>query len=235
MATVYYYVEKEESLNTCKAKVARAESARHTFKRCQRLLRRQQRLGRRERWTDIVRHRFHLVERLLHLGTDDDIPGHQVLGARVIAGRLDGQELAVQVGHGLLDLFQVDREATVDKRDEAAFIQQIIHLDGGAARVRIGQAEVQRSEAGGEESGIQLALCRLALAQRTFQLALLHHVTQRVQAGDVGLGLFDGRIDFLQILARRRRLAVLLRDVRAEAVRNFMREDVGEEGIEVEI
>ena len=48
----------------------------------------------------------------------------------------------------------------------------------------------------------------------------------------VRLGFLDGAVEFLQLLARRGRAAVDRDLMRADAVRHFVRQDVGEERIE---
>ena len=64
---------------------------------------------------------------------------------------------------------------------------------------------------------------------------MIEQVLQHEQAGDVGLGLFDGAVQFLQFLARRGGAAGHLDLVRADAVAQLVRQDVREEGIEAEI
>jgi len=55
---------------------------------------------------------------------------------------------------------------------------------------------------------------------------------QGPKAGDVGLGFFDRRVEFLQLLSHGCLLAVDGDVVRAESVHQFMSQNVCEEGIE---
>ena len=66
-------------------------------------------------------------------------------------------------------------------------------------------------------------------------LGVVHHVLQCPQAGSVGLGFLDRTVKVLELLARRCLPAVDGDLLRAQAVHQFVRQDVGEEGLEADI
>ncbi len=137
-----------------------------------------------------------------------------------------------EVAHGGLHLRHIDGERAVGVDGESALVQEIIELQRHALAVRFGDAEAHGAECGREIRGVELALVGGAIHRH--QLVVVE-VLQHEEAGDIGLGLFDGAVEFLQFLARRGGASRDLDLVRADAVAEFMRQNVREEVIEAEI
>ena len=104
--------------------------------------------------------------------------------------------------------------------------------------MRVVQSETQAAKCRRQVSRVKLALRGLIGRERPGQshlLGVIHHVLQRKQSGDVGLGLFDRAIQLFQLLARIRVFALHLDLVRPQPVHEFMRQDVGEERVEIHV
>ncbi len=127
-------------------------------------------------------------------------------------------------------LAEIHGECAIGLGDECAFVGQVIELQRHAFAVRFGETEAERAEGGGQEGGVELALGGGRVRQPVVEKVLQHE-----QAGDVGLGLFDGAVELLQFLPRRGGASVDLNLVRADSVAQFVRQDVGEEVIEAQI
>ena len=76
---------------------------------------------------------------------------------------------------------------------------------------------------------------RLQHIGQSHRLRVIDHVLQGEESGGIGLGFLDRAVQFLQLLARRGRLAVQGDLVRAQAVAQLVGQDVGEEGVEVDV
>jgi len=64
---------------------------------------------------------------------------------------------------------------------------------------------------------------------------VIEHVLQHEQAGDIGLGLFDGAVKLLHLLTRRGGPAGDRDLMRTDAVRHLMSHNVREERLEAQI
>ena len=91
-----------------------------------------------------------------------------------------------------------------------------------------------RSEADGPEAGGEIGRVERAL-ERFRQHALVDHVLNGKEAGDVGLRFLERAVGFLQLFAHGRFAAVDRHVVRAEAVHQLVHHGVGEEGVEGQI
>ena len=120
----------------------------------------------------------------------------------------------------------IDREGAVRPDDEPALIEQVIQLNRDAVAVRFVDAEADRPEARGEERRVDRSLHRLR------HDALVDHVLQGEQAGDVGLRFLEEAGRLLHLLPHGRLPPVHRDVVRAEAVHQLVHQDVREERVE---
>ena len=124
------------------------------------------------------------------------------------------------------DLVHIDGKGAIRVGDKAAVVAQIVELHRRAQSVRFARSEPDAPETGGEVGGVERAF------QRFREHALVDHVLNGKEAGDVGLRFLERAVGFLQLFAHGRFAAVHRHVVRAKSVHQFVHHGVGEEGVE---
>src|SRR5215470_16043915 len=86
--------------------------------------------------------------------------------AVVVASGFQREESMIQRADRIFDLVEIHAEGAVSIRDERAFVEKVIELDGHTFGVGILQSKTQRAERGSEISRIKLMLGCWAMRQR---------------------------------------------------------------------
>src|SRR5436190_44843 len=188
----------------------------------------QQLIGSDESRFYIHRNGLQLFERLLDRWPDDAQPIAERFRPRIVALGLNRHDLAGQTRHTLLDSIGVDGEGSVRLDREGALIEKVVQLNRDPFSVRLAHAEADRAEGGCQK-------CRVERLLHLFwQHALVDHVLNGEEAGDVGLGLLERAVGVLQLLPHGRLPAAGVDAVRPEPVHQLVDDDVREEGFEGE-
>src|SRR5947208_13662147 len=110
-------------------------------------------------------------------------------------------------------------------------IGQKIKLQGHATAMRLLNAKAQRTKRGSEKRVVKLSFVGFPALQNTFIEEILNHE----KTGGVRLGLFNRAVQILERKPNGGLVAVERDFMRADAVADFMSQDVRKEPIEAEI
>ena len=127
----------------------------------------------------------------------------------------------VQVTHCEPEFCQVQSKSAIRLLGERAFIHQAIELNRHALAMRLVQSKAKAAKHGSHVSGIELSLRRFIRRQHLGQFHLrcvVHHVLEREQAGNIGLGFFECAVDLFQFIPHGRIPAVRFDLMRAQPV-----------------
>src|SRR5437764_4101479 len=141
----------------------------------------------------------------------------------------------IEVANCALDLSEVHREVSAGVEAESTFVHQVIELQSHSLGVCLFQSKTKRTERRSQKGGVEFALSIGAAGKIALRLTGVHQRLQSEQSCDIGFGFFDGTVEFFQFLARAG-IASVDRDLmRAEAMGQLMRNDVGKEPLEIQI
>ena len=104
--------------------------------------------------------------------------------------------------------------------------------------MRVVQAKPQRAERRSEIGGVELPLGHGASRKYLFQahfFHMIHHVLQSPETSDVGLGFFDRAVQLLHLFPGSGVAALDPNRMGAQAVHQFVRQNVGEERLELHV